>query len=454
MNAPYEPEMLDAIASTEAEQALLGGLLMDDRLWDAVGDVLKPSDFFGELHQSIFSTLMVQIIANKPVDVISVFDTMRGQVELKYLHRLSQFAPSFSSMRQYAGIIRERSVSRDLLAAAAEIQDLARDHTIPFETRMDEAAGKLAKLLPDSPRDDWQDAGDGMMQFLEGIDRAHNGEEDFLPTGLKEIDDKLDGGMRKGEVIVIAGRPGMGKTALGMTICENVADAGEQVGFLSMEMPKAQVNRRRVAMKSGVPLHKLKRPERMSDFDWSQMTAAVEKVRLSPMDVSDQGGLNINQVRLKARKLKRRKGLRVLMIDYIGLMEGTDKKANRSTQLGEVSRGIKALAKELDCTVLLLAQLNRDVEKRPNQRPMMSDLRECGDIEQDADIILFVHRPIHIKPDLGPEWKRYAEIILGKQRDGDSGMVLDMQYVGESVHFFDWVGERPTSLVLTKRSEL
>lgn len=453
MNAPFEPELLDAIASTEAEQALLGGLLMDNRLWDAVGDTLKPSDFYGELHQSIFSAVMVLVMAGKPADVITVFDSMSGQTDLKYLNRLSQFCPSVTSMRHYAGIVRERSLSRDLCAAAVEIQDLARDHTVAIELRLDDATGKLSKLLPDSPSDDWQAGDASAVEFLDAVQRSHDGEEDFLPTGIKELDDKLDGGMRTGEVIVIAGRPGMGKTALAMTIGENVVAGAQPVGFLSMEMPKPQVNRRRIAMKSGVPLHKLKRPERMSDFDWSQMSAAVEKMRLEPMFISAQGGLNINQVRLKARKLKRRSGLRVLMIDYIGLMEGTDKKANRSAQLGEVSRGIKALAKELDCTILLLAQLNREVEKRPNMRPMMSDLRESGDIEQDADIILFVHRPAHVKPDLGPEWKHYAEIIIGKQRDGDSGMVLDAQYVGESVRFFDWVGDRPNSMVRTKGGE-
>jgi replicative DNA helicase len=141
------------------------------------------------------------------------------------------------------------------------------------------------------------------------------------------------------------------------------------------------------------------------------------------------------------------------VVDYIGLMEGTDRKANRAVQLGEVSRGIKALAKELDCTILLLAQLNREVEKRPNMRPIMADLRECGDIEQDADIIAFVHRPAHVKPDLGPEWKHYAEIIIGKQRDGQTG-VVDSQYTGDTVKFCDWMGDRPTSLVRTKGAEL
>jgi replicative DNA helicase len=191
----------------------------------------------------------------------------------------------------------------------------------------------------------------------------------------------------------------------------------------------------------------------MSDYDWSLMSSTVEKMRLVSVFVSDQPSLNINQVRSKARRLKKRRGLRVLVVDYIGLMEGTDRKATRAAQLGEVSRGMKSLAKELGITILLLAQLNREVEKRTNMRPVMSDLRECGDIEQDADVILFVHRPIHVKPDLGPEWKHYAELIVGKNRDGETG-VLDSQYVGETVRFMDWQGDRPMSQVRTKGGEL
>jgi replicative DNA helicase len=237
----------------------------------------------------------------------------------------------------------------------------------------------------------------------------------------------------------------MGKTSLALSIGEHVAvNEGQSVGLLSMEMPKAQVQNRRVSMRSHIPLHKIKRPERMSDFDWSAMTAAVESLRQSPFYISDQTALTINQVRTKARALKRRHGLRVLIIDYIGLMEGIDRKANRATQLGEVSRGIKALAKELGMTVLLLAQLNREVEKRPNQRPIMADLRECGDIEQDADVILFIHRPIHAKPELSSEWKDYAEVIVGKQRDGGGGLI-DMTYIGDQVRFTNWEGDKPNA---------
>lgn len=450
---------VEQMVSREAEATVLGGLMLDNGLFEAVGDMLVPKDFYSEVNGRIFAVLQQNIMACKPVDVITVFEELRAQrdqiqqVSLPELHALAQFAPSFGTMRRHAQVVRERALSRKLARVSDEIHGLALDQQRPIDVRIEEATGKLVQLVGDAPDEDWQGADAGVVEFLDGIDRRANGEEDFLPTGLKELDERLDGGMRRGEVIVIAGRPGMGKTALAVSIADNVCNAGEAVGVLSMEMPKAQLTTRVVSLRSGIPLHKLKRPERMSDFDWSEMTRTVDQLRTLPLFISDQTALNINQVRTKARALKRRRKVRLLVIDYIGLMEGTDRKANRSAQLGEVSRGIKALAKELNCTVLLLAQLNRDVEKRPKMRPILADLRECGDIEQDADIILFVHRPAHVTPDLGIEWKHYAEIIVGKQRDGQTG-VVDAQYTGDTVKFCNWQGERPTAPTRTKGAEL
>jgi replicative DNA helicase len=360
--------------------------------------------------------------------------------------------PSAGNIRRYAEIVRERSLLRQLVAASDKIATGAfNTQGKAVEAVLEEAQQTIFAIAESrgAARDEWDTPDDSMVQFLEGVQSRADGKTDFLPFGIDELDERLDGGGRPGEVVVIAARPGMGKTALALTISEHVAEKhGAAVGVFSMEMPRPQVHTRRVAMHSRVPLHKLKRPERMSEFDWSEMARAVDKIRTLPVYVSDQTALTINQLRSKARSLKRRKGLRLLIVDYIGLMEGTDRKANRATQLGEVSRGIKALAKELGVTVLLLAQLNREVEKRPNMRPIMADLRECGDIEQDADVILFVHRPVQVKPDLGPEWKHYAEIIIGKQRDGVNG-VVHAQYVGECVRFSSWPEgmEIPTSAV-------
>lgn len=449
-NAGYVAE---ADYAKESENTILGGLMLSPKLIDVVSDILQAEDFFFTENQRIFATVCSLINANKDCDAITVWEQLNREVELPQLHALTQYVPSVPNARKHAQIIRERALSRKLMSASSEIQELAQDHVMPFEDRLEKATSHLAKLLPDAGTDDWQEPETGMVEFLDGLQKRADGDEDFISFGIRDLDRMLDGGGRPGESIVIGGRPGMGKTSLGLAIGEHVAGNGFPVGVMSMEMPKAQLHNRRVSMHSRVPLRKIKRPENMVDADWSAISSAVEKMGHLPVFITDQTAMTINQVRTKARALKRRHGVRLLIIDYIGLMEGTDRKANRATQLGEISRGIKALAKELGMTVLLLAQLNRLVEGRVNARPMLSDLRECGDIEQDADIILFVHREIVVKPTLGAEWNNYAEIIIGKQRDGQTGIV-DAMYIGETVQFCDWHGDRPTAMVRTNKGGL
>lgn len=447
--------------SIEAESSVLGGLLLDNAAWDRVCDMLLDSDFYRHEHKVIFATIGTLVNSNKAADVVTVYTYLQGRGKgdevggLVYLNQLAQFVPSAANIRRYAEVIKERSLLRKLVAVSDEIATSAfnpGEHTAT--DLLDQAQQKVFAVGDQgAPCDDWQSSEDGIVSVLDGIQARHDGQGagDFIPTGITELDEKLNGGLRAGKVYVIAARPSMGKTALALTIAEHVAlDEGLPAGVLSMEMPKDEVHDRRVSMRSHIPYHKILRPERMSDYEWSQMCAAVELLRKAPLHVSDQTALTINQVRSKARALKRRHGLKLLVVDYIGLMEGTDKKANRATQLGEVSRGLKSLAKELGVAILLLAQLNREVEKRPNMKPILADLRECGDIEQDADVVIFVHRPIHVKPELGPEWKYYAELIIAKHRGGACGH-LDAQFVGESMRFCNWEGDRPSSQVRTSR---
>jgi replicative DNA helicase len=448
--------------SIEAESSVLGGLLLDNGAWDRVGDLLTETDFYRHEHQTVFAVIAALVNANKPADVITVFQRLRDQgkaeaVGLVYLNGLAQHVVSAANMRRYAEIVREKSVLRQLVAASDEIATTAFNPGDKTAVEVLDHAQHTIIALGESgaQSDDWQDGDTGIVEVLDAVSRRHDGEgDDFISTGLEALDEKLNGGLRAGKVYVLAARPSMGKTALALSVGEHIAtNEGKPVGVLSMEMPKDEVQERRVSMRSHVPYHKILRPERMNDFEWSQMSAAVEVLRQVPLYVSDQTALTINQVRGKARALKRRHGLSVLVVDYIGLMEGTDRRANRATQLGEVSRGIKALAKELGIAILLLAQLNREVEKRPNMRPILADLRECGDIEQDADVVLFVHRPFHVKPDLGLEWKHYAELIIAKHRGGACG-VLDAQFIGECMRFCDWHGEKPSSLTRTKGGDL
>ncbi|MGQ3002504.1 MAG: replicative DNA helicase [Hydrogenophaga sp.] len=466
MSEPFEP--LDEPTylrvpphSLEAECAVLGALMLDNGVWDRIGDLLTADDFYRNKHRLLFGAIASLVNANKPADAVTVFERLQSTGNaaevggLAYINELTQYLPSAANVRRYAEIVRERSVLRQLVAASDEIATAAFNPGDKTAADVLDHAQQTIFALGDhgAPRDEWQSSEDGALEFLDAIQARHDGNDDFTPTGLKNIDDMLNGGMRPGQVVVIAGRPSMGKTALALSIVEHVADTGKPVGVLSMEMPKGEVQNRRVSIRSRIPFHKILRPERIDGGEWGRLTEATETLRRTPVYVSDQTALTINQVRSKARALKRRHGLGLLAIDYIGLMEGTDRRANRATQLGEVSRGIKALAKELGVPILLLAQLNREVEKRPGMRPILADLRECGDIEQDADIIVFVHRPFHVKPDLGPEWTPYAELIIGKNRSGACGLV-SAQYVGETMHFIDWLDAPPTSQVRTKGGDL
>lgn len=446
MNATVDDFMLAEMANREAERSVLGALMMDNRIFDVVGDILQPKHFFSEFDGAIYAVISAQINAGKACDVISVWEQMADRVELQYLHGLTSNAGgSQSRARRHAEIVASRHKDRELTAVVAEASEVASDHTVPIAERVEQVTAKLSSLLDDLPGDEWVGSDDGMVEFLDNIQDRHDGKvPSFMATGLHDLDEKLDGGLRDGELIIIGARPSMGKTALAVSCGMHIAQAGSTVAMFSLEMPRQELQNRQVAMVSQIHLSKIKRPERLSDFEWSRMTAAVEDIRRRPFYVSDKTSLNIHQLRAKARALKRKHGLRALIVDYLGLMDGTDPKANRTTQLGEITRNLKKLAKELRIPVILLAQLNREVEKRVDQMPILSDLRDCGEVEQDADIVLFVHRPIQAKPDLGTEWQQYAKLRIAKQRGGSTGDI-SLRYVGEHVQFLNWVGDKPSS---------
>lgn len=439
--------------SIEAESSVLGGLLLDGggASWDRVADILTHEDFYRYEHILIFEAIGMLANANRSADVVTVYAKLQGMkggtdVDLLYLNSLAQFVPSAANIRRYAELVREKSLLRRLVAASDQIATSAFNPGLKTVAEVVDDAENLIFQIGDQRKDDdWHDTEDSVVRFLDRI-QNHAEQEDFVPTGITELDDKLDGGMREGEVYVIAARPRMGKTALAITILEHVAlNEGHPVALMSMEMGEAQVTRRRMSSVGHIPLHKLKRPERLNDSDWASITETVEKMRQVRFYVSDKGALSLNQIRARARGLKRKQGLRVLAIDYIGLMD-TDPKESRAAAIGRISRGIKALAKELNITILLLSQLNRGIEGRVNKRPMLSDIRESGDIEQDADVILFVHRDYADNPDLPIEWKYYGELIIAKHRDGEAGGVIGVGYDGPQVRFYNWTGDKPSSL--------
>jgi replicative DNA helicase len=447
--------------SLESESSVLGALLQDNDCWDRVGDLLTDNDFYRYEHKLIFEAIGTLINASRPADVITVYAHLEksGKHEevggLPYLNSLAQFVPSGANVRRYAEIVRERAILRRLVSAGDEIASAAFNlKGVTVDALLEEAVQKVMGIDAGASDDDWESVSTGIVRVLDRIQDEHSGHSkpDIIPTGLTDLDERLDGGMRPGEVIVIGARPSMGKSALGLTIGVNTSMDGEPTGYWSGEMPKPQLWNRALSMASEVHLSRIKRAERLRDFDWPSITQGVEKLRQLPLHVNDRPAMTIAKLRATARALKRKHGLRVLVVDYLGLMDGTDPKQPRTYQLEEITKGLKQLAKQLGIAVLLLVQLSRKVEERVDQMPILSDLRDSGAIEQDADIVIFVHRPWKAKPDLGDEWKYYAKLSVAKLRDGEPGYV-DLMYVGENTRFQDWPEDQqvPTSQVRTKR---
>ena len=440
--------------SLEAEQGVLGGLMLNNRMYDLVGDMLTPADFYRPLHQAVFSAISTQMLAGKPVDPVTVWEMVKdspdlARVELADIHELAQYVPSAPTARRYAEIIRDRALSRRLIAAAAEISDLGFDTSLGFEPRLEAATAKLAGLVQEAPRDEWVGAAEGMVAHTQTLEARSEGRIAAWETGLDDLDQVLEGGLVPGSLYVVGARPSMGKSAFGMSVGLHMARE-MPVGMLSMEMSMTDLNDRITAMVGRVALPTVKRPQK--GLAWDRVIEGCERAKKLRWFASEQPSLTIGQVRLKARQLQRTVGLKVLVVDYIGLMAGSDPKAPRAYQLEEISRGLKSLAKELEIAVICLAQLNRKVDERGDKPPTLSDLRDSGAIEQDADVVMFLHRPVQTNPDLGGDWLHYAKLHVAKNRQGRSGVVVNLMYLGEQTRFANWSGPAPIVKVVSNNS--
>jgi replicative DNA helicase len=457
--------------SVEAESAVLGSMLLDNSAWDRVGDLLTDSDFYRYEHRLVFAAIGALINATKPADVLTVYEELKTRghaVEvggIAYLNSLAQYVSSAHNIRKHAETVRERAIQRKLIHAADEIATKAfNPQGQPVDALLDESMQKVLAISPDVVQDEWVGMDAMVVRLLDDIqERCDNPEAgrgaDYIPTGIIDLDAMLDGGVRPGQYIVIGARPSMGKSAMADTMGLHVAmNEGLTVGKFSMEMQNEENVQRAMASVASIPLHQIRRPDQMTDESWPKLTEGVEMLKNVAFFTNDTGGLNINQVRAKARALRSKHGLKLLIVDYIQLMSGVDPRANRNTQLEEASRGLKALAKELRIPVIALAQVNRGVEKEgvtwESQWPRMSDLKDCGSLEQDADIIMFLMRPKVAQPNLGDEWADYAKLRVAKQRGGRTGHV-HLQYFGANTRFRDWPEGRqvPSSKVAVNRDK-
>ena len=416
--------------SLEAEQSVLGALLIDNNALDRIGD-LRGEHFFLADHAVIFSEIVGHVSAGRSVDVISLMVALSDRVKDcgAYLNQLVQSTPSSANIARYAGIVRDKAIKRGLIAFGKDVSDEA--HSTPQEATalLDTATSRLEKLAEARVNADPVRAGDDMLAYIEEIESRLEGGVRAISTGFLDLDRKLSGGIRRGDLIVLAGRPAMGKTALAMNIAVNVA-LDYSVLFLSMEMPRTQLHDRNVASLARIPLDHVLQPANMTPQEWEVLPHAAQRIRDLNLYIDDQGGLRLLDVRMKAKGTKRKHGLDLLVIDYLQLMEGEGD--NRNAQIESITRGLKSLAKELAVGVILLSQLNRKVEERSNKRPLPSDLRDSGAIEQDADAIIFPYRDEVYNPDTHD--KGICEVIFPKVRQGEPGTVA-LTYIGQYTRF-------------------
>src|SRR5687767_11598484 len=422
--------------SVEAEQSLLGALLLDNQAFDRVADLVTGEDFYRDDHRRIWRHIARLVEASRPADVVTVSESIDASEDKDrtggpaYLGALAQNTPSALNIRRYAELVRERSVQRRLAQVATEIAESA---LAPAGREvgqlLDEAESKIFQIAESGARRD-----QGLLEIkpvlarvFEKIDHLYHRDNPSdvtgVPTGYVDLD-KMTSGLQPGDLIIIAARPSMGKTALALNIAEHVAvDNGLPVAIFSMEMSSTQLAMRMLGSIAHVDQHKM-RTGRLNDKEWGDLSDAMGKLHETPLFIDEGGALTALEVRARARRLKRQYSkLGLIVIDYLQLMAATSQGENRATEISEISRSLKAMAKELDTPVLALSQLNRAVDQRPDRRPVMSDLRESGAIEQDADVIMFIYREVVYKPDLPEERRGTAEVILGKQRNGPIGTV-------------------------------
>lgn len=433
--------------SVEAEQSVLGGLLLEASALDRVADIITEDDFYRQEHRLIFRQIVRLSEIAKPVDVITVAESLEiaGELEkvggLTYLGSLAQNVPSAANIRRYGEIVRERSIMRKLVEVGSDIASSAYNPTGRDAAQLlDEAESKVFEIAEAGShgKQGFVPMPPLLTQVVERIEtlyaRDNPSDVTGIATGFTDLD-RMTSGLQPGELVIVAGRPSMGKTAFSINIAENVALDGKlSVAIFSMEMGATQLALRMLGSVGKLNQHDL-RTGRLQDDDWGRLTHALGRLHDAPIHIDESAALSAMELRARSRRLHRQSnGLGLIVVDYLQLMSSNVGKAseNRATEISEISRSLKALAKELHVPVIALSQLNRGLEQRPNKRPVMSDLRESGAIEQDADLILFIYRDEVYNSDSPDKGK--AEIIIGKQRNGPIGKV-ELAFRGEYTRF-------------------
>ena len=413
----------------EAEQSILGGILLDNEVFHRVLEVLNEDDFYHAAHRKVFLSMIELYENNEPVDLITLTNALKNKNQLdeirgvSYLTSLVDSIPTTANISYYAKIVKEKSILRRLINKTAEIASMSYDSTGDVDEVLDQAERAIFEISENKIKPSFYSIKEMIKHSFKTIERLYEKKELItgVPTGFEGID-RFTSGFQLSDLIIIAGRPSMGKTSFALNIAQYAAiEASVPVGIFSLEMSKEQLSLRMLCSEAKVDAQRL-RTGFLSESDWPKLTRAVGSLSEAPIFVDDTPALSILEMRAKARRLKSEKGLGLIIVDYLQLMRGRVNVERREQEISEISRSLKALAKELNLPVVALSQLNRRVEERHDKRPQLADLRESGAIEQDADVIIFIYRDEIYNKSEDNENKGTAEIIIGKQRNGPIGM--------------------------------
>ncbi len=428
--------------SVEAEQAVLGGLMLDNLRLEAVREVLSERDFYRDDHRQIFLRMCELAEEDQPLDVITLSEELHRHEELErvgglgYLTELAANTPSAANILAYANIVRERSTLRQLISVAQEISKSGYNPLgLDADDLLQIAEKRVAEIAEDRPKEGGLTELNSLLKdTVQRIDELFRSGSDLtgVSSGLEDLDQRTSG-WQSGELVILAARPSMGKTALALNFVEaSIFTQTRPTLVFSMEMPSASLVMRMMSSIGRIDQGKI-RNGKLTEEDWPKLSAAVSKMKDKPLFIDDTPGLSPTEMRARVRRIAREHGNpAMIMVDYLQLMQLSGPTEGRTQEISEISRSLKAMAKEFDCPVIALSQLNRGVEQRPNKRPMNSDLRESGAIEQDADVILFIYRDEYYNED-SPD-KGVAELILGKQRNGEIG-TCRAAFIGKFTRF-------------------
>jgi replicative DNA helicase len=427
----------------EAELSLLGGLLIDPESINKVVDIVGPEDFYREAHHRIYELMIDLYERNEPIDIITVSSAAKDKAltdkigGVAYLSSLVDHMPSAANITYYAKLVREKALTRRLMDAATTILETGHRTDISIDSYIDEAENMIFQIAENKLKPSFFSMKDIVWENMKTIDRLFQKKQSVIgvPTGFADLD-KMTSGLQPSDLIIVAGRPSMGKTAFSMNIAQHVSMVQETpfpVGIFSMEMSKEQLVTRLLSAESETDHSKL-RTGMLAPAEWRSLTHAASRLGEAAIFIDDSPGLTVLEVRARARRLKKEHDLKLLIIDYLQLMRGRSSLERREQEISEISRSLKALAKELNIPVIAISQLNRKVEDRNDKRPQLADLRESGAIEQDADVIIFIYRDEVYNRN--SEKKGTAEIIIGKQRNGPTGKI-DLKFIDTCAAFRD-----------------